>query len=379
MTLTKEDLATLQFPFKANEHRFLQGKAYIREDAITERIEQIDPAWEFKYVEMSSRVAAGSEKPLIFCIMNLTIKGVTRSGVGMADVTLTKKGDDEANEAEKSAATDALKRAARLFGIGRYLLDLPPNVKDVVSLREYLVATYATTPTPQPPAATAPAVATGETPQEQIQRVTASLGSSPETVDALLAASARKQQAAEPARVSELVNEALTITRIETRSDSAGWYGYGMFNDGVGSHEVRVNLFAPEDPKAITDAGYKWVTSGKVEWPVILAIKDNRTRIGSVVPKATENAAKTIVSGFQTNLTQNGKPYLIFKYGDNYAYSYTREPFREAGYNVDGWNTVGIHEMPTPAELICSWDKQQKHLIVDRVVMVDVFEKQVAS
>jgi len=158
--LTKDDLAVLQYPFKANEHKFLQGNAYIREDAITERIEQIDPAWEFHFVSMTTRTEAGASTPLIVCVCNLIIKGVTRSGVGMAEVTLTKKEDSEANEAEKSAATDALKRAARLFGIGRYLLTLPKTVNDVASLRNYLVATYANVPqsestapaAPQPPA-----------------------------------------------------------------------------------------------------------------------------------------------------------------------------------------------------------------------------------
>lgn len=89
----------------------------------------------------------------------------------------------------------------------------------------------------------------------------------------------------EPSRVAELRNEELTITRIEPRSDSAGWYGYGMFDDGVGQHETRVNLFAPEDPNAITEAGYKWVTSGKVQWPVTLRIDRNMTRIATVLSK----------------------------------------------------------------------------------------------
>lgn len=39
-----------------------------------------------------------------------------------------KDSDRESGEPEKGAVTDALKRCARLFGIGRYLLDDPPKV-----------------------------------------------------------------------------------------------------------------------------------------------------------------------------------------------------------------------------------------------------------
>lgn len=89
---------------------------------------------------------------------------------------------------------------------------------------------------------------------------------------------------AEPARNSELRNESIVITRIEARSDSAGWYGYGMFSDGIGTHETRVNLFAPEDPQKITAKGYEWHT-GAVEIPVTLLIDRNMARIDKVLPK----------------------------------------------------------------------------------------------
>lgn len=132
--LTKDDLNILKQPFAASEHEFLKGNAYITEAAITERIEQIDPAWTLEQVSMFNRADSNQ----VVCTMRLTIKGVWRDGVGMSQITKLKSGDGEANEAEKSAATDAMKRAARLFGIGRYLLSLPDGVRDPVSMKNYL-------------------------------------------------------------------------------------------------------------------------------------------------------------------------------------------------------------------------------------------------
>lgn len=366
--LTKEDLATLQFPFKAAEHEFLQGKTYITESAITSRIEEVDPSWKMEQISLFNRADSNQ----VVCTMRLTINDVWRDGVGMSVITKLKSGAGEANEAEKAAATDALKRAARLFGVGRYLLDLPARVKDVESLREYLTATYSHVPNPLSNAQLQRiADAAEEGLQTLIDETTPTAPQPPPAVTA----PASKATEAEAPRVAELRNEMLTITRIEARSDSKGWYGYGL-TDGL---ETRVNLFAPEDPKKITDAGYKWVTSGAVNWPVILKIQDNRIRIDTVTPAEPQNAGKETVDSFVVNLTQANKPYLIFKYGDNYAYSYTREPFRKAGYDVTGWDAVGNHEMPTPAEIVVAFDKQQKRLIVQSVVMVDVFDKQVAS
>lgn len=139
--LTAQDLQLLQAPFAANDHEFLQGKAYITESAITRRIEAVDPAWTLEQVSLFNR----SDDSTVVCTMRLTIKGTWRDGVGMSSVVKMKSGNGEANEAEKSAATDALKRAARLFGIGRYLLDLPDNVRDANSMAKYLNAA------PQPP------------------------------------------------------------------------------------------------------------------------------------------------------------------------------------------------------------------------------------
>jgi hypothetical protein len=136
--LTKEDLKVLQRPFAPNEHEFLKGNAYITEFAITNRIEMVDPAWSLEQVSLYHRPDTATNRPIVICTMRLTICGVSRDGVGMADVSMMKDNKGEANEAEKSAATDAMKRAARLFGIGRYLLNLPDNVRDAASMTRYL-------------------------------------------------------------------------------------------------------------------------------------------------------------------------------------------------------------------------------------------------
>lgn len=118
MTLTDEHVRLLTAQFDASDHEERDGRTYIREKAITDRLDEVDPSWTWELLgEPKHRdgvvVQAG----------RLTVHGVWRDGVGMESVRTTKTGG-EANEAEKSAATDALKRAARLFGIGRYLLDL---------------------------------------------------------------------------------------------------------------------------------------------------------------------------------------------------------------------------------------------------------------
>lgn len=148
-TLTKEDLTILKAPFKATEHEFLRGFVYITEFAIVTRIEDVDPAWQFEITALDSRpTTGGKDQVQITCTAALTINGVTRYGVGQAKAYETKpytdkgtgetKLTEEANEAEKSAATDALKRAARLFGIGRYLLVLPDDIKNEGQLATWI-------------------------------------------------------------------------------------------------------------------------------------------------------------------------------------------------------------------------------------------------
>lgn len=142
--LTTPDIDILRRPFTSDEHEFHRGFPYVTEHAICRRIEAIDPAYEFHITEMSQR-----EKQIIVRA-SLTIKGVTRQNIGMALIEKTKNDPDrDSGEAEKAAATDALKRCARLFGVGQYLLDVPDHIQDKRALAIFLGEQPR--PTTQPP------------------------------------------------------------------------------------------------------------------------------------------------------------------------------------------------------------------------------------
>ncbi len=85
--------------------------AYVDARAVQSRLDAICPdAWEFRCREVS-----GTPTPTVHG--SLTVLGVTREDFGEA-------GEGEAGTL-KAAASDALKRCAVHFGIGRYLYDLP--------------------------------------------------------------------------------------------------------------------------------------------------------------------------------------------------------------------------------------------------------------
>lgn len=117
--LTREILEQLRKPFPASKISFkCQTKpnekgnslvvAYIDARDVMERLDEVvGPDWSDRYEK------AGTAKGLV-CY--LTVCGVTRADVG---------DDDNENEAVKSAYSDAFKRAAVKFGVGRFLYDLP--------------------------------------------------------------------------------------------------------------------------------------------------------------------------------------------------------------------------------------------------------------
>lgn len=137
MALTPEDVRKLTAPFPLAEHEWRQGRnnkdyVYITETAVISRLNEVDPSWTFIVTDRTereytvNRKNAKGEAYTLFAhelaiTGSLTVKGVTRYGIGMAEVA------PDAAEADKSAVTDALKRAARLFGIGAYLLNDPPG------------------------------------------------------------------------------------------------------------------------------------------------------------------------------------------------------------------------------------------------------------
>lgn len=124
MSLSVEQLNLLKRPFRFAEHTFKPpyGFIYVAEAAVTARIEEVDPGWEVRLLNVFTR------ERTTHALVSMTIMGTTRDGIGTQVIETTKDGDREANESEKAAATDALRRAARLFGIGRYLLECPTKV-----------------------------------------------------------------------------------------------------------------------------------------------------------------------------------------------------------------------------------------------------------
>lgn len=131
--LSREDVQVLNAPFDARDHEFHRGFVYITESAITARIEQVDPSWQLIVNWLTNR------EDYVTAHVTLIIGDVRRDGIGMANQEYSTKitPPKPIGEPEKSATTDALKRAARLFGIGRYLLDAPKDLNES-SLRKWL-------------------------------------------------------------------------------------------------------------------------------------------------------------------------------------------------------------------------------------------------
>ncbi len=120
--LQPKDVVMLNYPFQLHEHKFLQGKVYIREQAIAARLDKVDPNWQYMIVK--NEVNGNS----VITVAQLQIKGVIRSNTGSGSALFTDKPNmlsDNFGNAYKGAATDAFKRCARLFGVGRSLLSAP--------------------------------------------------------------------------------------------------------------------------------------------------------------------------------------------------------------------------------------------------------------
>lgn len=77
---------------------------YLQHTDVMDRLELVDPSWTSESLE----VRGGTEST--FVRMKLTLKDVSRENVG--------EGNDP-----KAAFSDALKRCAMMFGVGRYLYD----------------------------------------------------------------------------------------------------------------------------------------------------------------------------------------------------------------------------------------------------------------
>lgn len=138
MGLTREDLDALKAHFATDEHEFDYRKnVYIKEYPISERLDSVDPSWSLSEPKIFWRNGLVNGLVVEVTVV-LTVCGISRGGLGRKTVEITKDGKGEGNQAAKAAATDAFKRAARLFGIGRYLLTAPTKVKDTKTLGNWL-------------------------------------------------------------------------------------------------------------------------------------------------------------------------------------------------------------------------------------------------
>jgi hypothetical protein len=115
--LTQADLKILKAPFpkeslgvKVQSTSKDRTRAllvlYLQHTDVQDRLEMVDPAWTTEVIN-EERVG-----DTVYVRIRMTVKGVSRENVG--------EGNDP-----KAAYSDALKRAAMLFGIGRYLYDSP--------------------------------------------------------------------------------------------------------------------------------------------------------------------------------------------------------------------------------------------------------------
>ena len=115
--LTLEDLNVLRAPFTNDRlgvkvQSFSKDRTramlvlYLQHTDVQDRLEEVDPAWS---IQVMAEERAGDT---VYARARLTLKGVSRENVG--------EGGDP-----KAAQSDALKRCAMLFGVGRYLYDMP--------------------------------------------------------------------------------------------------------------------------------------------------------------------------------------------------------------------------------------------------------------
>jgi hypothetical protein len=148
----------LQATFSADEHFFnYEGWAYISESAITNRLDSVVGIdnWAFTIKDI---MQVTQTHYIVTARLTISINDteIFREGIGEGTTSIAKPYNDKdplkdprymSNVGEngaKGAATDALRRCARLFGIGRYLLDMPktsygkPEIKDHFGLDQWL-------------------------------------------------------------------------------------------------------------------------------------------------------------------------------------------------------------------------------------------------
>ena len=186
--LTPDDVLRLKAFFPINQHQFDRGMIYIREEAISNRLDAIDPSWSFEVVAVDWRKYK-------HCVVTaaITIKGVRRENTGENEPKpfSLNKGETQVERArreaersleniQKAATTDALKRCARLFGLGRYLL----SARNITDERKLKAAIWGKTynPSTQLTGEITTAAAQDQTVEEVQPEPPAANGTHPETI-----------------------------------------------------------------------------------------------------------------------------------------------------------------------------------------------------
>ncbi len=117
--LTKADVEILRAPFKPEEVEFLRGYIYVREQAVNNRLSEVDPSWCMQITAWEYRADNH-----VVVMGSMTLNEATRYGIGEQLNDPSKDGKVKTVDCAKGAATDLLKRLARLFFVGLYLTEL---------------------------------------------------------------------------------------------------------------------------------------------------------------------------------------------------------------------------------------------------------------
>jgi hypothetical protein len=179
-SMTSVDLQALSAPFALPDHEFRKAGAgewlvYMTEGPLIQRLNEVDPCWEIRITE--NHVLRNTDAPDVVEVFGeMIIKGVVRANVG-TDAAKTENvydppyGQDRKKVGEKfmppdehttkAATTDLLKRCARSFGVGSYILNCPRlKAQDERSAQTMFKTWYdgmfVTEPQPPKPAAAAP-------------------------------------------------------------------------------------------------------------------------------------------------------------------------------------------------------------------------------
>jgi hypothetical protein len=129
--ITKEQIEQLRAPFALADHSIREGNTiangqssmwfvYLDRMAVIDRLDELFPGeWEYEMKSIEKREGHYS------CVGRLIIRGMVREFNGTQKIS-----DRSPENDEKGVGTDTFRRAASMWGIGRYLYDGPMIITD---------------------------------------------------------------------------------------------------------------------------------------------------------------------------------------------------------------------------------------------------------